>query len=227
MGQFLDKTGLQTVLEHIRDTYAKKPIAISDIAGLQDQLTAGKFQATVVDSLPSEGENGTIYLVAASKTGENNIYAEYIWVTDKFEKLGEASVDLSAYSTTTEMNSAIADAINAIPGRRYIDVAVPSTNPTETNESIFYIAGTAGEYVNFKTGSINTPNVTINEGEIAILTYDKAGTNWNKTTVYTSASDSAIPVADVKATINAVLSDTTQDMSDDNSSEAPRENPLV
>lgn len=225
MGQFLDKAGLQTVLEHIRDTYVKKPVAISDIAGLQDQLTAGKFQATVVDSLPSEGENGTIYLVAASKTGENNIYAEYIWVADKFEKLGEASVDLSAYSTTTEMNNAIANAINAIPGRRYMDVAIPSTNPTG-DESIFYIAGTAGEYVNFRTGIVNIPNVTINEGEIAILTYDKEATNWKKTTIYTSVSDSAIPVDDVKATINAVLNATTQDMSDDNSSEAPSETPV-
>lgn len=237
MGQFLDKTGLQTVLQHIKDTYAKKPVAISDIDGLADQLAAGKFQATVVESLPTEGTNGTIYLVAASKTGENNNYAEYIWVGDKFEKLGEAAVDLAAYSTTDEMNTAISTAIGNILGRRYMGVAVPATNPT-ADDKIFYIAGTQGNYTNFTSSKIgqafdsngNPIPLAVKSGEIAIFTYSSAQNEqgWTKTTLYTADIDSAIPVETVQDTINKVLNDSDDSGTDDSgSSEAPGGNTPV
>lgn len=59
---------------------------------------------TVVDELPTTGEAGVIYLVAHSH-GEQDIYDEYIWVTDKFEKIGNTDIDLSQYAKKAELKA--------------------------------------------------------------------------------------------------------------------------
>lgn len=64
-----------------------------------------KLQFEVVNELPSEGENGKIYLVPnGSSTGEN-IYNEYIWLPDAqdWEMIGSTSIDLSGYVEDTDM----------------------------------------------------------------------------------------------------------------------------
>lgn len=50
----------------------------------------------VVQTLPSTGEAGVIYLVPNSGSGQN-IYDEYIWMGTAFEKIGSTDVDLSGY----------------------------------------------------------------------------------------------------------------------------------
>ena len=70
------------------------------------------FTATIVNSLPSTGEVGVMYLkLNTSASVEGNIYDEYIWVNNKFEKIGstETTVDLSGYVTQTEMNTQLAN----------------------------------------------------------------------------------------------------------------------
>lgn len=58
----------------------------------------------VVDDLPESGEKGTIYLMANSGSGQN-VYNEYIWVTDKYETIGTTAVDLSNYYNTTNFTA--------------------------------------------------------------------------------------------------------------------------
>lgn len=73
------------------------------------------FTATIVNSLPSTGEVGVMYLkLNTSVSVEGNIYDEYIWVNNKFEKIGstETTVDLSGYVTQTEMNTQLANKAN-------------------------------------------------------------------------------------------------------------------
>lgn len=73
------------------------------------------FTATIVNSLPSTGEVGVMYLkLNTSDSVEGNIYDEYIWVNNKFEKIGstETTVDLSEYVTQTEMNTQLANKAN-------------------------------------------------------------------------------------------------------------------
>lgn len=73
------------------------------------------FTATIVNSLPSTGEVGVMYLkLNTSSSVEGNIYDEYIWVNNKFEKIGstETTVDLSGYVTQTEMNTQLANKAN-------------------------------------------------------------------------------------------------------------------
>ena len=67
--------------------------AISGITGIDFQEVA---------SLPATGTKGVIYLVSNSGTG-TNIYDEYIWVTNRFEKIGTTEIDLSNYYNTTNL----------------------------------------------------------------------------------------------------------------------------
>lgn len=62
-------------------------------------ITGIDFQ--VVDSLPSTGTKGVIYLVAKSTSETNNIYTEWIYVNSKWEQLGDTKVDLSGYLQTS------------------------------------------------------------------------------------------------------------------------------
>lgn len=73
------------------------------------------FTATIVNSLPATGEVGVMYLkLNTSASVEGNIYDEYIWVNNKFEKIGstETTVDLSGYVTQTEMTTQLANKAN-------------------------------------------------------------------------------------------------------------------
>ena len=54
----------------------------------------------VVDTLPeSDIKSNAIYLVPSNVSGLNNIYDEYIYVNNKWELIGNTSIDLSQYAT--------------------------------------------------------------------------------------------------------------------------------
>ena len=74
--------------------------AIADAVG---DITSFEFQ--VVTELPATGTKGIIYLRAHSH-GDNDAYDEYIWVTDRYERLGTLDVDLSNYVTFDDYASA-------------------------------------------------------------------------------------------------------------------------
>lgn len=67
--------------------------AISGITGISFEI---------VQVLPATGDAGTIYLVPNSGTTPN-IYDEYIWVNNAFEKIGTTAVDLTGYWSKTEL----------------------------------------------------------------------------------------------------------------------------
>ena len=70
-----------------------------------------KFEIKVVESLPETGDKATVYLVK-EKENIGDLYTEYIYVNDVWENLGKQTIDFSAYSTTEQMNAAIAKAVN-------------------------------------------------------------------------------------------------------------------
>lgn len=85
------------------------------------------FTATIVNSLPATGEVGVMYLkLNTSASVEGNIYDEYIWVNNKFEKIGstETTVDLSGYVTQTEMNTQLANKANINHGHLSRDIKI-------------------------------------------------------------------------------------------------------
>lgn len=85
------------------------------------------FTATIVNSLPATGEVGVMYLkLNTSASVEGNIYDEYIWVNNNFEKIGstETTVDLSGYVTQTEMNTQLANKANINHGHLSRDIEI-------------------------------------------------------------------------------------------------------
>lgn len=57
-----------------------------------------EFDFQIVTELPAEGVKGVIYLIA-HEHGTGDGYDEYIWVTDKFEKIGNTDINLDGYVT--------------------------------------------------------------------------------------------------------------------------------
>lgn len=69
-----------------------------------------KFTIEVVQTLPTTGiSDTTVYLVPSSSGEAQNLYDEYIHVSNKWEKLGTQTVDLTGYATeawvTTQLGS--------------------------------------------------------------------------------------------------------------------------
>ncbi|MCC3208209.1 hypothetical protein LLG85_01035 [bacterium TM462] len=89
--------------------YAKSADVNSQIATAVSGIT--QIDYSVVESLPSTGKKGIIYLVANSDSG-NNIYDEYIYINSKFEKLGSRELDLSSYAKKTEIPTKVSALTN-------------------------------------------------------------------------------------------------------------------
>lgn len=68
-----------------------------------------KFSIKVVTELPTTDISETTVYLVASGSGQQNLYVEYIYINDTWEKLGEQTIDLSNYPTIEEMNTAIVD----------------------------------------------------------------------------------------------------------------------
>ncbi len=116
-------------------------------------ITGVEFK--VVDKLPTTGEAGVIYLVAHAH-GTGDIYDEYIWVTDKFEKIGNTDIDLSDYVTTQALSDEIKKLILA-----QVDVAA--------SETIKSISETDGKV------AVEKQAIAIEQGQVNGLTEALAG----------------------------------------------------
>jgi len=77
--------------------------AVGDVTGIDFQI---------VQSLPSTGEHGVIYLVPVS--GGANIYDEYIYVNNSFEKIGSTDIDLSNYVQFNDLTAITNSEIDSI-----------------------------------------------------------------------------------------------------------------
>lgn len=100
----------------------KVQLDLSNYATKQDLAAIPKFGIEVVDELPTEEiSDTTIYLVPqeGSAASGQDIYDEYIYIPGegegqgKWELIGNTDIDLSNYSTTEQMNSAISSAVSA------------------------------------------------------------------------------------------------------------------
>ena len=62
--------------------------AIGNISGVE---------FSIVQTLPATGAAGIIYLISNGSSSGQNIYDEYVYVNNGFEKIGTTDVDLSGY----------------------------------------------------------------------------------------------------------------------------------
>ncbi len=63
-----------------------------------------KLKKEVVTSLPSAGKDDVIYLLK-NKNDTNNYYTEYMWISGKWEIIGDTKVDLSEYLKTVNLKT--------------------------------------------------------------------------------------------------------------------------
>lgn len=91
--------------------YVKKAELTEEVKGLIGNVNAIEF--LVVEKLPESGDKRTIYLVSNAK-GDNDSYDEFIWLDDKFEKIGTTSVDLSGYVKSEEIITITNEEIDAL-----------------------------------------------------------------------------------------------------------------
>lgn len=116
--------------------YAKSADVTKEIASAVSGVT--QIDYSVVESLPSTGKKGIIYLVANSGSN-NNIYDEYIYINSKFEKLGSRELDLSSYAKKTDIPTKVSDLTNdsgyqtSIQVNSAIDAKLVAMTETELN----------------------------------------------------------------------------------------------
>lgn len=81
---------------------AKKAIAkaIGDMGG------AGGITYSIVNELPLSGSAGIIYLLPREDEDNQDLYEEYIWVNDSFERIPWKTVDLSDYAKVRSLTYA-------------------------------------------------------------------------------------------------------------------------
>ena len=126
--QLIMQVSAQLVNYYLKsETYSK-----NEVQQLVDNVR--QFQYKVVATLPQPTADtvGWIYLVPGSHTETQNVKEEYITILEgssyKWEHIGSTNVDLSGYSTTEEMNAAIASALTAYYTKAQVDSMVATIN---------------------------------------------------------------------------------------------------
>ena len=110
MNKYLDQAGLAyfyNKLPYLTESQINSLITTA-LSGISVGLTP-----TVVAELPTTGESDKLYLVSNGGSDTTDTFDEYIWVTDKYEKVGNTSIDLSNYVTTATLNTELAKKVNA------------------------------------------------------------------------------------------------------------------
>lgn len=96
--------------------------AINEIKELISSIP--QFDIQVVQTLPTTGVSGTVYLLPAPDGSSPNMYEEYLWINNSWEKLGSASVDLSNYYNKNQINGMLADVFSTSESYNVGDIVI-------------------------------------------------------------------------------------------------------
>ena len=104
---------------------------------------ASHLKKEVVTTLPepADADENTLYLILNAETGHYDIHG---LVNGKVERLDDTSLDLSGYSTTEQMNTAIAAAIEALSIGDYAKL-------TDLNAALDRITAAENKFANYYT----------------------------------------------------------------------------
>lgn len=117
-GQLVDyakKTEIPTKLSQLNNDKTFK----TETEILQLINNAKKLKKEVVTSLPTTGKDDVIYLLK-NKNDTNNYYTEYMWISGKWEIIGDTKVDLSGYAKKTD----VVTSVNGKKGNMMVDFFV-------------------------------------------------------------------------------------------------------
>ena len=138
--------------------------------------TIKQFRYLVADALPEASADtmGIIYLIPSTNPKTQNVKDEFLTVLDgstyKWEQIGSTTVDLSGYSTTEQMNAAIASALASY----YTKAQVDALNTAITNRILFLERG-LGKYDNTRSITLQQATaskyVNVNGQEVSASGY--------------------------------------------------------
>lgn len=153
---------------------------IATTAFVQSAVTSAvgdinSFDVSVVQSLPTTNiDPHTIYFISNSgSTG--NIYDEYMYVNNNWEKIGTTEVDLSGYLAKTNTTAFTPSGDYNPATKKYVDDAVNGFSTT-------------------LSGLTDTTITSPNDGDILI--YDGTDSKWENVSIYTT-----VPVLNKVATV--------------------------
>lgn len=94
---------------------------------------SGHLKREIVDNLPLSGIDNVIYM--KNKAGEeDNIYDEYMWINQKWERIGSSEVDLSNYPTKQALEESMTRTLTE--AKQYTDQEKNKYVPLAGNVSI-------------------------------------------------------------------------------------------
>lgn len=108
-------------LVHIDDDAISKNDTYSS-SKIVSLLADAGFTVSIVDALPQIGDKKYIYFLPAEDQSQGNVYDEYMYIDNKFEKIGSTSIDLSDYVTTSTLNSALSGKQDILSGGNGISI---------------------------------------------------------------------------------------------------------
>lgn len=139
--KYLNDSGLSYLWLKLKDYFATDADIIAAIANKQDIITFNtaynaetnkaatmtdisnaisgieSISFEVVTALPTTGQSNKIYLVPLESATTQNNYAEYIYVNNTWEKIGETgTIDLSDYLKKTDITYITNKEIDTIVG---------------------------------------------------------------------------------------------------------------
>ena len=96
-------SNINTLQEDVEGNYATKTYVEQVAQGIE----SGALKRSVVQTLPSSSIDGnTIYMVP-NNGSSGNVYDEYLYVDNNWEKIGSTAVDLTGYATQTYVDSKV------------------------------------------------------------------------------------------------------------------------
>nr|DAR29024.1 MAG TPA: hypothetical protein [Crassvirales sp.] len=108
------------VVDNLNSDITNRPLSAKQGKTLKEMINGiTSFNYEIVTELPAVGQKGVIYLILNSaSTEENNIYDEYLYVNDKYEKLGSftTQIDLSQIKDELFFDFDIDNAFNRVNG---------------------------------------------------------------------------------------------------------------
>lgn len=140
VSQFITKSVNDLTNYYLKsETYTK-----SEVAALIGAIY--QFHYEIYNSLPQSGESNILYLIGPTGTGSDK-YQEYVYSNNVFTKIGDTSIDLSGYVTTSALNTALQSytpTSNLAPvatSGYYKDLLKTPTNVSDFTNDANYITG--------------------------------------------------------------------------------------
>ena len=143
----VDDNHVNTLAQQKVDAQKFKTINGQSIKG-EGEITIDLSLYKVVETLPTTDIDTTkIYLVRNTENvpdGEQNVYVEYMYVNESWEKVGEykTSIDLSPYAKTADVNAKLAEKVDNTALDSYKEEVTGSINEVKQTLEQDYVSKT-------------------------------------------------------------------------------------